>query len=181
MPVTKRDYYEVLSVSRTASEEEVKKAYRRLAMKYHPDRNGGDAEAEQKFRECAEAYEVLGDAHKRQRYDQFGHEGVRGQAHDFQHVDVSDIFSMFEDIFGFAGAGGMGGRARRGTVGGGRRAAAGMDLETQVELSLEEVASGVDKTLEFQRQEICKTCSGQGVKPGAKPKSCPTCNGQGRV
>ena len=177
MPATKRDYYEVLSVSRTASEEEVKKSYRRLAMKYHPDRNGGDSEAEQKFRECAEAYEVLSDPQKRRRYDQFGHEGVRGQAHDFSHVDVADIFSMFEDIFGFAG----GRPGRRGNVGSGRRVAAGMDLETQLELTLEEVAAGVEKTLEFQRQEICETCAGQGMKPGAKPKPCPTCNGQGRV
>lgn len=179
MQATKRDYYEVLAVSRSASEEEIRKAYRRLAMKYHPDRNGGDAEAEQKFRECAEAYEVLSDANKRRRYDQFGHEGVRGQAHDFSHVDVSDIFSMFEDIFGFAG-GGIGGRGRRGNVGG-RRAVAGMDLETQIELTLDEVATGVEKTLEFQRQEICTTCRGQGVKAGAKPKTCSTCAGQGRV
>lgn len=184
MPVIKRDYYETLSLTRTASEEEIKKAYRRLAMKYHPDRNGGDAEAEQKFRECAEAYEVLSDARKRQRYDQFGHEGVRGQAHDFSHVDVTDIFSMFEDIFGFGGAGGIGGgggRGRRGSAGGARRVAAGMDLETQIELTLAEVGSGVEKTLEFQRQEICQTCAGQGVKAGAKPKNCPTCGGQGRV
>jgi molecular chaperone DnaJ len=180
MPATKRDYYEVLSVSRTASEEEVKKSYRRLAMKYHPDRNGGDVEAEQKFRECAEAYEVLSDAQKRRRYDQFGHEGVRGQAHDFSHVDVADIFSMFEDIFGFAG----GRPGRRGSVGGGggaRRMAAGMDLETQLELTLEEVAAGVEKTLEFQRQEVCDVCAGHGMKPGAKVKVCPTCQGQGRV
>lgn len=176
MQVSKRDYYEVLSISRTASEEEIKKAYRRLAMKYHPDRNGGDKEAELKFRECAEAYEVLSDSHKRRRYDQFGHEGVRGQAHDFAQVDLSDIFSMFEEVFGF---GGMGGR-RRGTVGT-RRAAAGIDLETQIELSLDEVATGVEKTLEFERQEICGTCKGHGVKSGARPRPCPTCNGQGRV
>ena len=177
MQVTKRDYYEVLSVTRTASEEEIKKAYRRLAMKFHPDRNGGDKEAEIKFREAAEAYEVLSDAQKRRRYDQFGHEGVRGQIHDFQHVDLSDLFGMVEQMFGFGG--GPGGR-RRGAVGG-RRVSAGMDLETQIELSLEEVATGVQKTLEFERQELCTTCRGQGVKPGARLNRCPTCDGQGRI
>src|SRR3954451_20257408 len=111
--VTKRDYYEVLGVTRTADGEEIKRAYRRLAMKYHPDRNQGDAEAEVKFKECAEAYEVLSDPAKRQRYDQYGHQGVGGQ-HDFSHMDAGDIFSMFDDIFG-------GGRGRGGG-GGGRQA-----------------------------------------------------------
>src|SRR5688572_20326185 len=104
MAVTKRDYYEVLSVNRNASSEEIKRSYRRLAMKYHPDRNNGDAEAELKFKECAEAYEVLSDDQKRARYDQFGHQGVQG-AHDFSHMDVTDIFSMFDDIFGGLGGG----------------------------------------------------------------------------
>ena len=176
MPAVKQDYYETLSVARTADGDEIKKSYRRLAMKFHPDRNGGDAEAEAKFREAAEAYEVLSDPQKRQRYDQYGHAGVQGTARDYQHVDVGDIFSMFEDIFGFGGVG-----SRAGPRGGGRRVAAGMDLETQIELTLEEVAVGVDKTLEFQRQETCTVCNGDGVKPGASPKTCPTCNGQGRV
>ena len=150
MPTAQRDYYEVLSVSRTATGEEIKKAYRRLAMKYHPDRASDDPEAETKFRQCAEAYEVLSDPAKRQRYDQFGHEGVRGAHHDFSHVDVSDIFSMFEDIFGFGGVGGRGGRrSRRGGP------AAGVDLETQIELTLEEVAVGAEKTLEPERDEPC--------------------------
>jgi molecular chaperone DnaJ len=107
--VTKRDYYEVLGVTRTADGEEIKRAYRRLAMKFHPDRNPGDAEAEVKFKECAEAYEVLSDDGKRRRYDQFGHGGVSG-GHDFSHMDVTDIFSMFDDIFGgaFGGRGGAG-------------------------------------------------------------------------
>src|SRR6059058_254691 len=111
MSVTKRDYYEILGVARTASGEEIKRAYRRLAMKYHPDRNNGEgaAEAELKFKECAEAYEVLSDEPKRQRYDQFGHQGVQG-AHDFSHMDVGDIFSMFDDIFG-----GLGGASRGAT------------------------------------------------------------------
>src|SRR3954449_8924074 len=119
MAVTKRDYYEVLGVERTASGEEIKRSYRRLAMKYHPDRNNGDtrAEAEVKFKECAEAYEVLSDDGKRKRYDQFGHQGVAGQ-HDFSHMDVGDIFSMFNDIFGgaFGGFGGRGGASRGGAT-----------------------------------------------------------------
>src|SRR4051812_47529602 len=104
MAVTKRDYYEVLGVTKTTSGEEIKRAYRRMAMKYHPDRNNGDADAELKFKECAEAYEILSDEGKRQRYDQFGHAGVSGQ-HDFSHMDVTDIFSMFDDIFGGLGGG----------------------------------------------------------------------------
>src|SRR3954471_4943819 len=137
----KRDYYEVLGVAKTADGEEIKRSYRRLAMKYHPDRAEGDkSEAELKFKECAEAYEVLADPAKRKRYDQFGHGGVTGQ-HDFSHMDVGDIFSMFDDIFG----GAFGGRARGGgggpgqARGGGRRQPQrGFDLETQVELTLAE-------------------------------------------
>src|SRR3954469_328768 len=149
MSVTKRDYYEVLSITRTASEEDVKRSYRRLAMKYHPDRNEGDGktEAELKFKECAEAYEVLSDEHKRARYDQFGHQGVQG-AHDFSHMDVGDIFSMFNDIFGGA-FGGAGGAQRQGA----QRQHRGFDLETQVELSLQEVASGAERTIEFEKQD----------------------------
>src|SRR5947207_745082 len=173
MAVTKRDYYEVLSITRTASDEDVKRAYRRLAMKYHPDRNEGDGkhEAEVKFKECAEAYEVLSDPEKRRRYDQFGHQGVSGQ-HDFSHMDVSDIFSMFDDIFGgFGGRGGAGARAGR--------AARGFDLETQVELTLSEVAIGAEKTIEFEKQDLCDNCKGSGAKPGSNPVVCPQCGGQG--
>lgn len=179
---TKRDYYDVLGVARTADAEEVKRAYRRLAMKHHPDR-AADADkhdAEQRFREAAEAYEVLGDPAKRQRYDQLGHAGVSGQAHDYQHMDPSDIFSMFEDILGgaFGGAAGNGGfGGRRGTA----RPSRGYDLETQVELTLEEVATGTEKTIEFERQDLCETCSGTGAKPGTSPVTCNTCGGQGRV
>ncbi len=173
---TKRDYYEVLNVERSATIVEIKKSYRRLAMKYHPDRNGGDAEADARFRECAEAYEVLGDEQKRARYDRFGHEGVRGQAHDFRHADVGDIFSMFNDIFGggfnVGGGGRRGGRAQR---------RGGMDLETTIELSLEEVAVGAEKVLEFDRADTCETCRGRGIKAGAEPRPCITCGGQGRV
>ena len=173
---TKRDYYEVLGVAKTADGEEIKRAYRRLAMKYHPDRADGDkAEAELRFKEGAEAYEVLSDPNKRKRYDQFGHKGVSGQ-HDFAHMDVGDIFSMFNDIFGgaFGGFGGRGGASRGQTV------ARGYDLETQVELTLQEVATGAEKTIEFERQDRCETCKGSGAKPGGDVV-CPQCGGQGRV
>jgi molecular chaperone DnaJ len=173
-----RDYYEILGVEKSADAEEIKRAYRRLAMKYHPDRNPGDAEAESKFKECAEAYEILSDQQTRQRYDQFGHEGVRGggsAAHDFSRMDVSDIFSMFEDIFaGGGGMGGGGGRARRGV-------ARGFDLETEVHLTLEDVAKGAERDVEFTRLDVCDTCTGSGAKPGSKPIKCPTCGGQGKV
>jgi molecular chaperone DnaJ len=173
MAATKRDYYEILGISRSASTEDVKRAYRRLAMKYHPDRNGDNkAEAEARFKECAEAYEVLGDEEKRPQYDRFGHAGLHGM-HDFSHMDVEDIFSMFDDIFGGAFGGLRGGR--------GRQAARGYDLETQVALTLAEVASGCEKTIEFERQDLCQTCQGCGARPGSNPVLCPQCGGQGRV
>ena len=177
MATTKRDYYEILGISRTASGDEIKRAYRRLAMKYHPDRNNGDGrdEAELKFKECSEAYEVLSDESKRRRYDQYGHAGVQG-AHDFSHMDVGDIFSMFDDIFG--GLGGLGGG--RGS-GGRARASRGFDLETQVELTLQEVATGTEKTIEFEKQDMCDTCKGSGAKPGTSPVVCVQCGGAGRV
>jgi len=113
---TTRDYYEILSVDRNATGDEIKRSYRRLAMKYHPDRNPGDADAEARFKECAEAYEVLSDSEKRQRYDTFGHAGLHGTpGHDFRSMDPQDIFSMFDDIFGGAFTGGGGRRVRRGT------------------------------------------------------------------
>jgi molecular chaperone DnaJ len=173
MPTT-RDYYEILSIERTADGEEIKRAYRRLAMKYHPDRNPNDPEAEAKFKECAEAYEVLADPSKRQRYDQYGHEGLRGQGaagHDFSRMNVQDIFSMFNDIFG-GGAGGGGGR---------RGPARGYDLETEVALSLEDVLRGTEREVEFTRLDVCEKCTGTGAKPGSKPVTCQTCGGQGRV
>jgi molecular chaperone DnaJ len=177
---TKRDYYEILGVIRTASGEEIKRAYRRLAMKYHPDRNNGSekAEAEARFKECSEAYEVLSDDNKRRRYDQFGHEGIRGQ-HDFSHMDVSDIFSMFDEIFGGGAFGGFGQRTRG--PAGRARAARGYDLETQVELTFNEVATGAEKTIEFERQDPCDNCKGTGAKPGTSPVVCVQCGGQGRI
>jgi molecular chaperone DnaJ len=177
---TKRDYYEILGVSRESPVDEIKRAYRRMAMKYHPDRNNGSvdqAEAEARFKECAEAYEVLSDETKRRRYDQYGHAGVQG-AHDFSHMDVSDIFSMFDDIFGGA-FGGMGGR--RGGPGGATRMSRGFDLETQVELTLAEVAGGIEKTIEFEKQDTCEMCKGSGAKPGSSPVVCVQCGGQGRI
>ena len=176
MPGGKRDYYEVLGVQRGASEEDIKRAYRKLAMKYHPDRagDGEKPDAEIRFKEAAEAYEVLSDSGTRQRYDQFGHEGVRS-GHDFQHMNVEDIFSMFnlDEVFGGV-FGGRGGRARGGP-------ARGFDLETRVELSLQDVARGVEKTIEFEKQDHCETCKGSGAKPGSKPSPCVQCGGAGQV
>ncbi len=177
MPTT-RDYYEILSIEKTVDGEEIKRAYRRLAMKYHPDRNPGDAEAEAKFKECAEAYEVLSDENKRKIYDQYGHEGLRGRggpaAHDFTRMDVSDIFSMFNDIFsgGQGGQGGGRGRAQQ---------ARGYDLETEVEIDLGEVLTGCERDVEFTRLDVCETCTGSGAKPGSKPAKCTTCGGHGKV
>jgi molecular chaperone DnaJ len=174
---TELDYYEILSVTRDANGDEIKRAYRKMAMKYHPDRNPGDKEAEARFRQAAEAYEVLSDAEKRKRYDTYGHEGLRGTSgHNFGGMEAGDIFSMFEDIFGNMG----GGNARRG--GGGRnRAQRGYDLETQVAITLEEVHSGTDVEVEFTRQDICETCTGTGGKPGTEPTTCLTCGGAGQV
>jgi len=169
---SKRDYYEILEVPRNAGPEEIKRAYRRKALKYHPDNYKGDkAEAEAKFKELAEAYEVLSDPEKRQLYDRFGHEGLRGAGlHDFSTMGLGDIFSMFEDIFGF----GLGRARTRGI----RR---GYDCETEVELTLEEIATGVDKTIEFERMDFCDACGGNGARTGTSPKRCPTCGGYGQV
>jgi molecular chaperone DnaJ len=181
MATVKRDYYEVLSVTRTADGEEIKRSYRRLAMKYHPDRAGAagmdKAEAETKFKECAEAYEVLSDQTRRARYDQYGHAGVNGTGqHDFSHMDVTDIFSMFDEIFGGAARGRANAEARRQSAN-----QRGFDLETQVELTLAEVATGADKTIEFEKQDMCDHCSGSGAKPGTSPVACVQCGGQGRI
>ncbi len=175
--MAKRDYYEVLGVGKNASADEIKRAYRRLAIKYHPDKNQGDKEAEAKFKECAEAYEVLSDADKRKQYDQFGHEGLRGSGmHDFSRMNVEDIFSMFgfDDLFG----GMFGGRGRAARHADAMR---GYDLETTVELSLKDIATGTEKTIEFTRQDICEECSGSGSAKGSSPVQCPACGGTGQV
>jgi molecular chaperone DnaJ len=176
--MAKQDYYQVLGVEKNASPEEIKRAYRRMAIKYHPDKNPGNKEAEAKFKECAEAYEVLSDPDKRKQYDQYGHEGLRGTGmHDFSRMNVEDIFSMFgfEDFFGsvFGGGGRRGGR-RGGPV-------RGYDLETGVELTLDEVAHGTEKTIEFTRQDRCPECGGSGAAPGTQPSRCPLCGGSGQV
>ena len=179
--MAKRDYYEVLGVSKSASADDVKRAYRRMAMKYHPDKNPNNKEAETRFKECAEAYEVLSDPEKRQRYDQFGHDGLRGMGmHDYSHMRWQDISSIFEDIFtGFGGFGdlfGMGGR-RAGRTGPSR----GYDLETSVELTLNDVAKGTEKTIEFTRQDVCPECNGSACAKGTTPGRCPSCGGTGQV
>lgn len=186
---TKRDYYEVLGAAKGASQDEIKKAYRRLALKYHPDRVDADKkkEAEEKFKEVSEAYEVLSDSKKRSTYDQFGHAGVEGAFKgggfnwsDFTHFDdLRDIFNGFGigDIFGggsdFFG-GGSGTQRRRGA----RR---GADLQYVLETSFEEAVFGAEKTIAIQRYEACTSCSGTGAKPGSKKKKCNVCKGTGQV
>ena len=181
--MAKRNYYEVLGVGKNASPDDVKRAYRRLAIKYHPDKNpDSKAEAEAKFKECAEAYEVLSDPEKRKRYDQFGHEGLRGMGmRDYTHMRWQDISSVFDDIFGGMGGfgdlfGRAGGRTSRRTG-----PARGYDLETTVDLTLNEIAKGAEKTIEFTRQDICSECSGSGSARGSGPSKCPVCGGSGQV
>ena len=172
--MSKRDYYEVLGVSRTASREEIKAAYRRLAVKFHPDRNPGDKAAEESFKEAAEAYAVLSDAEKRANYDRFGEAGLGGQP--FSGFDAS-IFGDFADIlgnfFGFEGAFG-GGRRRSGP---GR----GSDLRTTVVMSFAEMAGGAERQLAVAREENCEKCDGSGLAPGSKPETCRGCGGRGQV
>ncbi len=171
----KRDYYEVLGVAREAGEKEIAAAYRKMAIKFHPDSNANDETATQKFKEASEAYEVLHDREKRSRYDQFGHAGVEGGA---QFHDVGDIFEAFGDIFGGGVFGDIFGSSRRG---GGRRRRKGADVRCDATLTLEEAARGVTKTVRFTRRERCETCDGSGSRPGSKPESCRRCGGQGQV
>ncbi|MBI3468778.1 MAG: molecular chaperone DnaJ [Planctomycetes bacterium] len=172
---SKRDYYDVLGVGRDANADEIKSVYRRLALKFHPDRNPNDPEAEKKFKEAAEAYEVLSDADKRSKYDRFGHAGLSGTGvHEFR--DAQDIFDVFGDIFGGALFGDLfGGRRGRG----GPRA--GRDLRMQLDLDLFEAAKGASKTMDIRRQEICSQCGGSGAKRGTKPVTCSYCGGRGQV
>src|SRR5262245_9740808 len=169
--MAKRDYYEVLGVKREASQREIAAAYRKLAVKYHPDSNPGDADAVEKFKEAAEAYEILSEEDKRSRYDQFGHAGTEQFSHQFH--DVEEIFDAFGDIFSEMFGGG-----RRG---GGRRVRRGADLRVDVTLDLEEAARGVAKSLEFPRSKPCGACKGTGSKPGSQRASCRRCNGHGQV
>ena len=168
-------YYDVLGVGRDASPEEIRRSYRRCAIKYHPDRNPGDKQAEARFKQCAEAYEVLSDTDKRHRYDQFGRAGLRGAGlHDWAHMDVHDIFSVFGNLFGlgdlFGGVGGGGPVGPR----------QGASLRCALEVTLEEVARGANKTIEIRREELCEACRGSGAASGRRDR-CATCAGTGRV
>ncbi len=178
----KRDYYEVLGVAKTASEDEIKKAYRKIAIKYHPDRNPGDKEAEEKFKEAAEAYDVLHDPQKRQQYDQFGFNGPMGGAGGFggfggSSMNMDDIFSMFGDIFGGHGFGGFGG----GGGGTGRQQQRGGDLRLKVRLTLEEINKGVTKKFKVRKDITCNHCHGSGAEGNSGKEQCPTCHGRGVI
>ena len=179
--MAKRDYYEVLGVDKNASEEDIKKAYRKIAIKYHPDRNPGSKEAEEKFKEAAEAYDVLHDPQKRQQYDQFGFDGPMGGFGGFNGggFSMDDIFSMFGDVFG--GRGGFSGFS--GFGGGGRQPAQhrGSDLRLKVRLSLQEVATGVTKKFKVRKDITCSHCHGTGAEDGSGTETCPTCHGSGVV
>lgn len=184
--MAKRDYYEVLGVSKTATPAELKSAYRKLAIKYHPDKNPGDKEAEEKFKEAAEAYDVLSNPDKRARYDQYGHAAFDGGAGGGQGgyygggMNMEDIFSQFGDIFSGMGFdfGGMGGRSRRS---GGQRVSRGSDLRVRVKLTLSEVAKGVEKKLKVRTAVPCEKCGGTGAKDSSSIKTCSQCNGTGYV
>ncbi|MEO6850458.1 MAG: molecular chaperone DnaJ [Mucilaginibacter sp.] len=185
--MAKRDYYDVLGVSKGADADEIKKAYRKMAIKYHPDKNEGDKQAEESFKEAAEAYEVLSNPEKRQRYNQFGHAANAqsanggGGGYGGAGMNMEDIFSQFGDIFGggspFDGFFGGGGRQSSG----GRRVARGSNLRIKVRLTLEEIASGTEKKIKVNKQIICKTCDGTGAKDKSSFQTCKTCGGQGAV
>ncbi len=180
--MSKRDYYEILEVSKDATEAEIKKAYRQKAIKFHPDKNPGDSTAEDKFKEAAEAYEVLSHADKKSRYDRFGHAGVgsaaSGGGFSGGGMSMDDIFSNFGDIFGSAFGGDFGGFSSGGQR---RRVNKGSNLRVKVKLTLEEVATGIEKTIKVNKYIDCKTCSGSGAEGGASYSSCSTCRGSGQV
>ena len=182
--MAKRDYYEILDVGRNASEDEIKRSYRRLAVKYHPDKNPGNKSAEESFKEAAEAYEILKDHQKRQLYDQYGHAGLRGVGAGgfggFEGFDLGDALRAFmrdfggfgfDDIFGFGGS-------RSGRDAGPQR---GQDLQVKLSLTLEEIAAGVERTLKIKRLVACDSCSGTGAEAGSSRKTCPTCGGRGQI
>ncbi|MCL7986590.1 molecular chaperone DnaJ [Sphingobacterium sp. lm-10] len=184
--MSKRDYYDVLGVSRGAEAAEIKSSYRKLAIKHHPDKNPDDAAAEEKFKEAAEAYEVLSNPEKRRRYDQFGHAGnsaAGGYGGGAGGMNMDDIFSQFGDIFGGGGGGNpfegfFGGGGSRG---GGRRVQRGSNLRVKIKLTLEEVAQGVEKKIKVNKQVACQTCDGTGAKDKSSYHTCSTCNGSGSV
>jgi molecular chaperone DnaJ len=180
--MSKRDYYEILGVSKGSSQDEIKKAYRKVAMQFHPDRNPGDKAAEEKFKEAAEAYEVLSDADKRAQYDRFGHAGVQGNGRGFGggNANMEDIFSQFGDIFGddifgsfFGGGGRRGGQRMRGVR--------GSNLRIKIKLTYEEIAKGVTKQVKVKKHVPCNTCHGSGAKDKGSVQTCTTCGGSGQV
>ena len=188
----KRDYYEILEVTKTATVEEIKKAYRKKAIQYHPDKNPGDKEAEEKFKEAAEAYDVLSNPEKRSRYDQFGHAGVSGAAGNGgpfggfggEGMSMDDIFSMFGDIFGGRGGGfrgGFGGFSGFGGCGSQQRRYRGSDLRVKVKLTLKEISTGVEKKFKLKKYVPCDQCHGTGAEGDGGSETCPTCKGSGSV
>jgi len=186
----KKDFYEILGVSKSASQDEIKKAYRKVAMQFHPDRNPGDKAAEEKFKEAAEAYEILSDADKRAQYDRFGHQAFgqgRGGGGGFNGggMNMDDIFSNFGDIFGddspfgsFFGGGGGGGRR---SSGGRARGVRGSNLRVKIKLNYEEMAKGASKTVKVKKYITCTTCTGSGAKDKNSVQTCGTCGGSGQV
>jgi molecular chaperone DnaJ len=184
--MAKRDFYEILSVSKSASAEEIKKAYRKTAMQYHPDKNPGDKASEEKFKEAAEAYEILSDADKKARYDRFGHAGVGSSAASGgggHHGNMEDIFSQFGDIFGEEG-GGFGsffGGGRQSSGGGRQRGARGSNLRVKLKMSYEEIIKITQKTVKVKKYIVCTTCKGNGAKDAASIQNCGTCQGSGQV
>lgn len=177
--MAKRDYYEILGVSKSADAAEIKKAYRQMALKYHPDKNPDDKTAEDKFKEAAEAYEILSDADKRAKYDRFGHAGLGNSAAGggFHNMNVDDIFSHFSDVFGDMFGAGFGGRSRQHS----RRVNRGTNIRVKVKVSLEEIAAGVEKKLKISKYVGCQRCSGTGARDGRSFSTCSTCGGSGQV
>ncbi|MEI6816591.1 MAG: molecular chaperone DnaJ [Bacteroidota bacterium] len=178
--MAKRDYYEILGVDKNSTEQEIKKAYRQMALKYHPDKNPDNKEAEDKFKEAAEAYDVLSNPDKKRKYDQFGHQGVGNQGFESGNVNMEDIFSHFGDIFGgqhpfesfFGGGGNAGGR---------RYVNKGTNLRIKVKLTLQEIATGVEKKIKVNKLINCKECSGTGAEKGSSFQQCKTCKGSGQI
>jgi molecular chaperone DnaJ len=180
----KRDYYEILGVSKSSTPDEIKKAYRKVAMQYHPDKNPGNKEAEEKFKEAAEAYEVLSDADKRSQYDRFGHAGVGGNGRGFgggQGMNMDDIFSQFGDVFGDDLFGSFFGGGRRGGGGSKARGSKGSNLRVRIKLNFEEIAKGASKTIKVKKYISCNTCAGSGAKDKNSIQTCGTCGGSGQV
>ena len=182
----KRDYYEVLGVSRNATDEEIKKAYRKKAIQYHPDKNPGNKEAEEKFKEAAEAYDVLSNKEKRAKYDQFGHAGLDGQAGPDFSGGFGNLNDILRDLFGggfsggfgsFGGFGGFGGENQRQ----GERVYKGRDIRVRVRLTLDEIARGVEKDIQIERNVPCPDCNGKGAKNSSDIKVCPSCKGTGQI